>query len=125
MIKLEKKLIIPLKIISIIALLCVSIPGNKFDILYGLLASFCILDSFYRLDFLNSHFILSFLLLVGLFMIFNKRKNIILMGYTLSLPLLIANVYYIQPDFETSFYLPFIIFTFSMILVLYLKFQEK
>ena len=106
------------KVLSILSILIIHIPQKKVSFPYGIALIITFVDSLSKLDFQFDLF-LSFSFVLSIFMIFNKKKLLLTIGYSLMLiPFIIACFYGQYDGFFLLFWIPLTTLLLSVIMVI-------
>ncbi|MFY0631965.1 MAG: hypothetical protein JXR05_16510 [Flavobacteriaceae bacterium] len=119
----SKKILI-LKTISLIALLVITFSGQTFSVTYGMGILFTITERVSELDF-SSDFFLNLLCIIGIVLIFFRKKAFILTGYVFAtVPLIFYIVYATFSKLDYTFWIPLLGFLILSTYVIFLEFQK-
>lgn len=113
------------KILSMIFLIFILIPYNKFSIYYGVSIIVMFIDQIQSLNFLSLEFTISFSSLFGAALVFSKNKTYSIIGYILIFLRLVLIITKNKNDFNLLFWFPFYGFILFMLLTLYYVFKDS
>jgi len=121
----SRRIIITLKIISILALSVIHLPSDKISFAFGLSVLFTLIERISEFN-LSPDLWLSLSFLLGMFMVFNKRKWLLLLGYSM---MTIPFTFFITGKqlFRAGylFWIPLFVFLIIAIFILVKAFREK
>ena len=121
----KNKIVIILKVVSILAISFVHLPSQKLSIPYAMSIVFVFSERVADVDF-ASDFFLSLLFLIGIVFLFLKSRWVNIVGFILIvLPLLFFVIGTPLKRFNTFFWLPFFIYLVSAFIIIYKSFGES
>lgn len=121
----SKKRIFFIKVISIIALLSISLPSQKFNMPYSLAIFLTLSERIIESD-LSYDLLMSLVAVIGMVLVFNKSRIITAFGYLLSIILLCISIIYLSNrKFDLYFWIPLAIFISCVVIVFVNPFKNK
>lgn len=119
------KKIIFIKVISIIALLSISLPSQKFNMPYSLAIFLTLSERIIESD-LSYDLLMSLVAVIGMVLVFSKSRIITAFGYLLSIILLCISIIYLSNrKFDLYFWIPLAIFISCVVIVFVNPFKNK